>query len=268
MLLTNPPFSMGARKGVVRTGSAYRCSVAMAHILAAIELFRPRYAIGAIVPESLLYSELDEAARQELARTWTLEEAVCVSQATFQGTRAHSALIVLRPQGGEVGNGGVGPMATAGGVAADLVRGGLPVHEALSSAEEGIPFVHSTDLVALVDGSYRARNVFPLERGCVVGPVILLPRVGVPSVEHVSPLEFEQPVQLSDCVIGLRFSSNDAAVRTAEVIRAEADSLIGLYKGTGARYVTVRRVEQWCLSIGIEPYRASGSTGTVLSVGE
>ena len=268
VLLTNPPFSMGAVKGVVPRGSAYRCSVAMAHILAAIELFRPKYAIGAIVPESLLYSELDGAAREDLGRTWVLKETLCVPQATFKRTRAHSALVVLRPHHGESGNGRVVPIGTGSGVAADLVRGGLPVHDALSSAEEGVPFVHSSDLAALVSGSYRGKTVFPLGRGCVVGAVILLPRVGVPSVDHISALEFEKPVQLSDCVIGLRFPSRDTAMRTAEMIRAKSESLVRLYRGTGARYVTVRRVEEWCVSIGIEPYRTSVSVGRVLSGGE
>ena len=268
VLLTNPPFSMGAGKGVVRTGVDYRSSVAMAHILAAIELFRPKYAVGAIVPESLLYSELDQAAREYLGKTWALEEALCVPQSSFKGTRAHAALVVMRPHNGEGRNGGVVPTGPAGGVAADLVRGGLPVHEALLSAEDGVPFVHSTDLAALANGSYRTKAVFPLGRGCVVGAVILLPRVGVPSVEHIAPLEFERPVQLSDCVIGLRFSSNEAARRTAEMIRGESESLVGLYRGTGARYVTVRRVEDWCVSIGVEPYRTSLSTGRVLAGAE
>ena len=265
VLLTNPPFSMGAGKGVVREGSFYRCSVAMAHILAAIELFRPRYAIGAIVPESLLYSELDEAARDYLSTTWAVEQILCVSQATFSGTRAHSALIVLRPKYDEGTDDRVMPIRTAGRVAADLVRGGLPVHEAMLSAKEGLPFVHSTDLTALVNGSYRTKTVLPIGRGCVVGAVILLPRVGVPSVEHISPVEFERPIQLSDCVIGLRFPSYDVATNTAEMIRAKSDSLVSLYKGTGARYVTVRRVEEWCVSVGIEPYRTSVSIGGILS---
>ena len=128
--------------------------------------------------ESLLYSELDEAARQDLATTWAFEEILCVPQATFKGTRAHSALIVLRPNNGEGTVGRVMAIRTRGGVVADLVRGGLPVHEAVLSPEEGVPFVHSTDLTALVDGSYRARSVCPVGRGCVVGAVILLPQRG------------------------------------------------------------------------------------------
>lgn len=265
VLLANPPFSMGASNGVLPAGSSYRCSIAMAHIRAAIELFRPRLAIGAIVPESLLHSELDEAARDDLAAKWVIEEVLRVPQATFKGTRAHSSLIVLRPNSEQVGNGQDAPISAERGIGADLVRGGLPVHSALVAREGGMPFVHSTDLTALVNGSYRTRSVMPIGRGCVVGAVILLPRVGVPSVEQIAPLEFGQPIQLSDCVIGLRFSSYDAAMKTAQMIRAMPDSLVRLYKGTGARYVTVRRVEEWCVSVGIESYRTSVSIGRGLS---
>ena len=268
ILLANPPFSMGARNGVLPVGSPYRCSIAMAHIRAAIELFRPRLAVGAIVPESLLYSELDEAARDDLAAEWVIEEVLSVSQATFRGTRAHSSLIVLRPNNDEVGDSGGMPVPEDGGMDADLVRGGLPVHSALVTPEGGVPFVHSTDLTALANGSYRTKSVFPIGRGCVVGAVILLPRVGVPSIDHIAPLEFGQPIQLSDCVIGLRFSSHDAATRTAQMIRAKAESLVSLYKGTGARYVTVRRIEEWCASVGIEPNRTSVSISEVPSARE
>ena len=268
VLLTNPPFSMGVAKGFVRTGSPYRCSVAMAHILAAIELFRPKCAIGAIVPESLLYSEVDEAARDDLATTWSFEEILCVPQATFKGTRAHSTLVVLRTKGDEGTDRQIIPIQLpVCRVTADLVRGGLPVHKAVLSAGEGLPLIHSTDLTALVDGSYRTKTVCPIGRGCVVGAVILLPRVGVPSVRSIAPLEFERPVQLSDCVIGLRFRSYDAATKTAEMMRAESESLVGLYRGTGARYVTVRRVKEWCVSVGIEAYTTSVSIGSVLAAG-
>ena len=263
VLLANPPFSMGGDKGIVRAGVSYRCSVAMAHILAAIELFRPRCAIGAIVPESMLHSELDEAARGELAVAWTLEEVLCVPQATFGGTRAHAALVVLRPANGKDGSDRVLRKPTAG-VAADVVRGGLPVHQAESASDDGLPFVHSTDLKALASGAYRRRTVRPIGRGCVVGPMLLLPRVGVPSIEQMVPLEFEQPIQMSDCVIGLRFSGWDTATEIARVIRDKSESLVDLYKGTGARYVTVRRIEEWCVSVGIEPCRTGMSIGEVL----
>ena len=266
VLLTNPPFSMGKAKGVIRRGFSYRCSVAMAHIFAAIEFFQPKLGIGAIVPESLLYSDLDETSRADLARTWTLEKIVCVPQSTFKGTNARSTLIALRPRDIHGAHTLVRPKQTRLNLSADLVRGGLPVHQADFSQRGGLPFIHSTDLSGLADGMYKSRTASPIDRGRTVGTVILLPRVGVPSIKQISPLNFTRPVQLSDCVIGLRFKSNHAATAAANVMRAEFHSLEHLYRGTGARYVSVRRLEKWCGTVGIQLHITRVSIGKDLVV--
>ena len=268
VLLANPPFSMGASKGVFRPGSLYRCSVAMAHILAAIEFFRPSLGVGVIVPESLLYSDLDETARNDLAIRWSLEKISCVPQLTFKGTRAHSTLVILRPRDNFVTSVPASPITNERNVSADLVRGGLPVHKAVGSRKGGLPFVHSTDLLALASGTYRSRKVTAIRRGCALGSLILLPRVGVPSIEQISPVKVTRPVQFSDCVICLRFRCNRSANAAAQLMRADFTSLENLYRGTGARYVTVRRLANWCVAVGIEPFITSASIGTVLVGGK
>ena len=260
LLLINPPFSMGTGKGVFRPISSYRCSVAMAHILTAIELFQPSLGVGAIVPESFLYSELDENARNDLAVSWNLEQVLSVPQSTFKGTRAHSTVVTLRPKNGESTIPLVPPIRSRPKIPADLVRGGLPVHQAIFPRKGGLSFVHSTDLLPLVDRTYKAQNVSPIDRGRVIGSVVLLPRVGKPSIEQISPITLIESVQLSDCVIGLRFKSQSSALTAATVICSEFDSLLDLYKGTGARYITVRRLTKWLEQVGIQPYRASIST--------
>ena len=267
VLLTNPPFSMGADKGVIQAGSSQRCSVAMAHILASIRLFNPKRGIGAIVPESFLYSNLDETARDELAVTWAVEQILCAPESTFKGSRARSTVVVLRPKEGNGIEDQVSVLPTVVKWSADLVRGGLPVHQASYCRRGGRPFIHSTDLSTLADGTFETKNVFPLGRGCVVGTAVLLPRVGVPSIEQITAVKFTRPVQLSDCVIALRFKSHDEACAVADVIRAESESLIDLYRGTGARYITVRRLEKWCVTVGIEFYITGDSTAKDL-VGE
>lgn len=269
LLLANPPFSMGATKGVFRPGSSYRCSVAMAHLLAAIELFQPKLGVGAIVPESLLYSDLDETARSDLTIAWTVDELLCVPLSTFKGTRARSTLIALRPKDGD-GDSALNMRTRARpSLSADLVRGGLPVHEADRVQRGGLPFVHSTDLSTLAGGTYRPSNrVSPIGRGRIIGNVILLPRVGIPSIEQISPLNLARSVQLSDCVIGFRFESHHSAAAAAKIIRAEFESLTSLYRGTGARYVTVRRLEKWCVEVGITPQIARVSTKKRLAASE
>ena len=265
LLLTNPPFSMGVSKGVCRPGSSYRCSIAIAHILAAIELFQPTLGVGAIVPESLLYSDLDETARNELAIKWILEQVLSVPQSTFKGTSARSAVVMLRPRDGESTSPLVEPICTLLNLSADLVRGGLPVHKAVFPRKGGLPFIHTTDLVALASGTNKTKRVTSYCRGQIVGSVVLLPRVGIPSIEQISPLKFTGSVQLSDCVIGIRFKSHNSATDAAKVMCNKFESLVNLYRGTGARYVTVQRIVKWLAAVGIEPNITSVSTGKFLA---
>ena len=251
LLMINPPFSMGASKGVYQPGSSQRCSVAMAHILAAIELFEPTIGVGAIVPESLLYSELDEASRRELSNKWIFEQILSVPQSTFKGTRAHSTIVTLRPKNGEPLNPSFSPMPKRLDISVSLVRGGLPVYKAEFLGRGGIAFVHTTDLLALASGAKKTKAVNPIDHGRIAGSVVLLPRVGVPSIEQISPLKFTEPVQLSDCVIAIQFKSYNSAKTAAKAIWSEFDSLLALYKGTGARYVTIRRLAKWLCELGI-----------------
>jgi hypothetical protein len=81
--------------------------------------------------------------------------------------------------------------------------------------------------------------------------VVLLPRVGNPRREQVVALYLQEPVQLSDCVISLQVVS----LRDARLLRRRLlqkwDEFVCLYRGTGARFVTVARLQNWLHSSGI-----------------
>ncbi len=126
------------------------------------------------------------------------------------------------------------------------VRGGLPVFEA-RGLSKGIPYIHSTSIRAVVaDGTATGCGlVRPIQRGVVAGHVILLPRVGVPQPDLVRPIYLARKTQLSDCVVAIKLSSRHRAETTAKRIRENWSSLIALYRGTGARYVTVARLGDW-----------------------
>jgi hypothetical protein len=127
-----------------------------------------------------------------------------------------------------------------------IVRGGLPCFEAVSM-RQGVPFVHSTDIKDLVRGEGREslRTVRPFTRGIVNGHMILLPRVGVPNKANIGAWFTEDDVQLSDCVIALQYRSERIAHAAAVNLRRDYEALASLYRGTGARYVTVVRLSEW-----------------------
>lgn len=261
-LYLNPPFSMEQRKGVSLHASfgGYRCSVAMAHIITAMKLVRPALGASAIVPESLVYSEMDGRARNDLASEYRLSVARELINSTFSGARANACILRLSPL-----NGGSSLAEKCEQEERDfsvrVVRGGLPVFEA-RSWKRGAPYVHSTDLSSILRQSTNdLRRVRPIRRGVVRGPVVLLPRVGAPRIANVGPANLREEVQLSDCVIALCCRTMREAKQLAVTIRDQWPSFVSLYRGTGARYITMNRLRQWLGDPGRTTRRVEGGGG-------
>ena len=253
VLLLNPPFSMGKNKGLLFHGSSHRISLAMAHILTAIKIFQPTLAIGAIVPESLLFSELDEYHRNTLYRYWKIDSVSGIPTNTFKGTDVHACIITLRPIQPNKSRVTYRTLDKRLDINVKVVRGNLPVHKAMTCLGGSVDFIHSTDLKTYGSVLIRSRlNLSSLNHGCVQGSVIFLPRVGIPSLKQIQTHNLDKPVQMSDCVLGLCFSSPDIAVKAVSILRKEYSSLRELYKGTGARYLTIKRIVSWLLDLGFK----------------
>jgi hypothetical protein len=248
-VLINPPFSMGASRwrAVEFGGKSFRTSVAMAHLLMTLQRFEPLYGGRAIVPESMLYSELDAPARAVMLEEFNLRILSELHNTTFHGARANALVIAIerRPQSLSRGMKPSHPVTGARGV--EIIRGGLPVFEAVTTGA-GLPFVHSTDLAALSNGTRRLRKVRAIGRGIVAGHVVLIPRVGVPPFSSIAPLKLSRRVQLSDCVIALKTRSESASRGLARRIRRSWPHFVAIYRGTGARYTTVAKLREWLRS--------------------
>ena len=91
-----------------------------------------------------------------------------------------------------------------------------------------------------------------IARGIVAGSVILIPRVGVPLFESLQPVYLRSTVQLSDCVIALRFHSMKVAISFSTAMTRRWGELVRLYRGTGARYITVARLQGWLATIRLK----------------
>jgi hypothetical protein len=249
LLALNPPFSLGRTKSVPIEfrGESLRSSVAMAHVLRSTDLFVPAHGAVAIVPESLLHSDVDEVARRHLRKAYDVRVVAELTNTTFGGARANAVIVRLTAASRHTRRTGVVAPVLRG---VTLVRGGLPVFEARRSSA-GLPFLHSTDIITTVatGSAQHCQRVEPIERGRVAGVVILLPRVGVPSKAACIPVYLRSTVQLSDCVFALRFETMAAGLEFAKRLLTRWTGLIKLYRGTGARYVTKNRLDAWLATV-------------------
>lgn len=250
VLVLNPPFSQAGRRFVEfcnLDGEVIRTGQAMRFILRALELFKPRKGAFAIVPESLIYSDLDARARDLVSAQFRVRELDALEPTTFSGARVRSVAIELRRESGATIEQNYGDAAISTSVVFE--RGSLPVHLSVH-ARHGILFVHTTDLVALATGQFAGATV-RYGRAHRTGWVVFLPRVGVPQRTAVRAIRLTKPVCLSDCVIALWCETRNSADMVEKTLIGNWDGLVGLYRGTGARYVTVARLRGWLLSKAI-----------------
>lgn len=259
LLVLNPPFSLGPRKYVIvkYLGHLVKCSVAMAHILRSLELFRPNQGAIAVVPESLLYSDTDQHARELLDQDFSLAELLQLSIYTFKGARVNSAFVQFSPPGGRPHSSiEVMPMPRDS-IPTTVVRGGLQMH-AFKRVSSGARVIHSTSLRFIAAGGINSApdRTCTVAKGRISGWMLFLPRVGLPKEEAFRTFYSKDEVQLSDCVMGMKFPSKVAASSAQKRIRDNWQSLLHLYRGTGARYITIDRLVDWLYSIGIRDRNA------------
>lgn len=254
LLVLNPPFSLGPRKhvSVQYLGHSVKCSVAMAHILRSLELFRPNHGAIAVVPESLLYSNTDQHARELLGQKFSLSELFQLSIYTFKGARVNSSFVQFGIPSGKP-NVLANAQMSSDPIPATVVRGGLQMHT-FKPIASGVRVVHSTALKSIANDGISAvqERTSVRAKGRVSGWMLLLPRVGVPREDAFRAFYSKHELQLSDCVIGMQFSTKGAALGAERRIRENWQLLVSLYRGTGARYITIDRLMDWLYGVGVQ----------------
>jgi hypothetical protein len=133
-----------------------------------------------------------------------------------------------------------------------IVRGGLQVHT-MKESRLGTPFIHSVDIRTLVEQQdvSSLRITSNSAKGRVDGWMVLVPRVGKPAKELIQAVDVTETVQLSDCVIALQCTNKATATRLASRIKESWEDFCGIFRGTGAQYVTLLRLKEWLASRSI-----------------
>jgi tRNA1(Val) A37 N6-methylase TrmN6 len=249
-LLLNPPFSQGKNKyvNINYQGQVLKGSVAMSYLLKSIEIFSPLQGAMVIAPESLMHSQLDEYARLLLSKDYEFKSICDLENKTFKGARVHAHVFRLQPRNNEIIN---TPFVTISKniIKATIERGGIQVHIARNNSGlcmNPVPFVHTTSLNNVTNNNLDKCTKTSLSAcGRVKGPVILIPRVGVPKKEYTKIICLSEEVQLSDCLFAIKDFGDNSLLELETRIHDSWDDFVKLYKGTGARYVTISKLVNW-----------------------
>jgi hypothetical protein len=255
LLLINPPFSCrgGSYQIVHTTQGPIRTSLAMAFLLLGLPYLAARGEVVAILPAGSLHNKKDEAAWHHVRERFAVRELARWDKNAFPGCAASSVLVKLTPfgrlrralalEGRERKPSFPKPRAYA-----SIVRGTCPIHQIPDNAT-GPTLVHYTDLreASVVLNGHRG---FGAHR-CLKGPAVLIPRVGRITPGKVSVFPSARRVMISDCVIGLKTRSLRSAQHVRKLLVDNFRLLAAAYVGTGAPHITLERLRNALLRLGV-----------------
>jgi hypothetical protein len=260
-VLLNPPFSFRGGSGVriVTDGEERTVSPAAAFVWHVMQRLPGTAGLAAIVPEGALYNTRDRIVWEHLETEHKISVRSTLGARSFRGVVVNTAIVTverhegLKPTPLSASN-LPGPASAC--VCVEVIRGRVPNKPVACQDADGVRFLHSTDL----NSGVTTDRMAPAHLA-TVGHLVLMPRVGPRSSEHVS--EVSGPVVLSDCVLGVRAIAVDSRLALAQWVKTSAPQIDALYYGTGARHLTVARLIDTMRTAGwnVRHVRASSQLG-------
>lgn len=249
LILLNPPFSCrGGRRIAVKCGSEIvEASAALSFVVEATKHLSPTGTLIALLPTGSIHSQKDVSAWDHLSLNFSITRRAAYKKGTFPRSSAHTTIVKLsrrkRPARGRRSCD-----RPAGPATVTIIRGTCPNHLKRRGTRRE-PLIHTSNLL---DGQVVAngRRGF----GCfrrVLGPAVLMPRVGAISPSKIAYLRSGQEIMLSDCVVAVA-SASAREVRTLHSDLVQNYSLLAsAYVGTGAPYLTIARLSNCLRRIGV-----------------
>ncbi len=252
-IVLNPPFS--CRGGAVFTVDSphgqVKCGRALAFVIASLEFLRPRGELVALLPSNVLSSQKDSNAIEYLKENFNLKcnTAYSLSNRDFQGCSVRYLLMTLFSREKAVVKFRIKlkrkPIGLQKTLRIRIVRGTSQMHDL---PEVGRTLVHTTDM-----RDHRVElngHCGHPGRPSIIGPAVLLPRVGAPRIDKACLYLRKKRVVLSDCVIGLQCNSADDARGLLFALNDNRDMYESMFSGTCAPYLTVKRLTDLVQKLG------------------
>lgn len=253
LLLLNPPFTCkGHTYKFVFDGFKFSASKALLFLIRSIRFLAKGGRLLAVLPISVSISERDAILMDYLKSVYGFHIHKKVSGVSFAGKEPNVILAELcRPA--------ILPTYTPKKIKKQdysfLHRGSLNVVSAknILESQQGIPFIHTTNLVGGKILAVKTR-VSPSKARVLVGPAVLVPRVGNPNIDKVVVIGDGKKYVLSDCVIAILSRDDPSAHRIRNIISAHNEFFCRLYVGTGAKYITLSRLGKYIKKMVLPQY--------------
>lgn len=244
LILLNPPFTC---KGstihkVVFDDKTFTVSTAMLFLVEAIKYLENEGEIFAILPISVAYSQKDKKIREYLTKNYGLS---ILEERDKQSFRKCTPNIILASINSKENLGYTYESKyleiEMNGVS--VFRGSVSMHEIQKYSVNGKPLIHSTNL--LNNAITGLLHKVDLNRSEVTGPAVLLHRVGNPNIKKICIIPAGETYVLSDCVLAIKTITQNDSIKLRDLLFENWHNIKNLYKGTGAKYITIDRLESY-----------------------
>lgn len=251
LILSNPPFTCKGSKinKVEFCGSIFHVSTAMAFLVESLRYLSKKGSLYAIMPVSVIYSDKDKDLIAAINKKYEIELLEERENQLFKNCSPNIVLLKIERKTRNMTDNSVLTLNTiptlfdARNHNINIIRGNLSVHEAIKyECNNGLMYIHSTNLRN--NTIVLSKITVDRPQAAINGPAILLHRVGKPDITKVCIIDKADKFVLSDCVIALLGNDEETIQSLFDTIVSNKDVLYSLYKGTGAKYITIERLKE------------------------
>lgn len=255
LVLSNPPFTCRGSKinRVEYLDKIFHVSTAMMFLVESLRYLKLSGSLYAIMPSSIIFSDKDRRLIRAIRDNYDIQILEEIERQSFKDCAPNIVLIKICRRK-DVENEIFDALSITSIYNTPLIfdakscnvkifRGNLSVHEATNfENKNGGHYVHSTNL----RNNSIVYNNFMVDKPSseIMGPAILIHRVGKPDITKVCKLQKGDSIILSDCVIAIMGKSQSIINKMYNAIMRQETEFISLYKGTGAKYLTIERVQK------------------------
>jgi tRNA1(Val) A37 N6-methylase TrmN6 len=242
LIILNPPFT--CKGATIHScnfdGIEYHMSAAMAFFVSAIQYLNTDGVLYAILPQSVAYSQKDYKIRKYLFKNYSLKIFEEINNQEFEKCTPNIVLAAVNDKELFCCNNSFKQIFT-GIEHLKIQRGNISMHNIAKSNGFLIPLIHSTNLKnnKIVNLKYNVES--HISR--IEGPALLIPRVGQPNINKISIISSKKIYAISDCIIGIKTDTMASCRILKKIIVDNWLYFSDLYKGTGAKYITIERLK-------------------------
>jgi predicted RNA methylase len=242
VILLNPPFTCkGSTIHIINfDGIEFHASTAMFFIVEAIKYLHKNSVLYAILPQSIAYSDKDEKIRVYLREKYNFKMLEELNNQGFEKCTPNIILASINDtQSIDLNN--TFKQINIGINYLQIQRGSIGMHNIQECKRHSIPLVHSTNMIdnKIVGLKYKVKDTI----SSISGPALLIHRVGQPNIKKICIISSKEEYALSDCVIGIKARSITECQQLKKMIADHWNDFSNLYKGTGAKYITLKRLK-------------------------